>query len=148
MVDRIYTGIQKITVNISDEANILDVDIWAITDNMNEDLVEIKFTPNTIEGVGAKQWAKGWLIKINHDGKSDVWDDYIKDDDVNPIIPEFIVVFDMVDDGTGAVTEVWTFQSSKCYVANRGDLTIDKEAERGEGVIFVICIGTVAVTHP
>ena len=148
MTDRIYLGIQKITVNVSDETNILDVDIWAITDDMDEDLVEIKFTPNTVEGVGAKQWAKGWLIKVVHDGKSDVWDAYIKDDVVNPVIPAFVVTFDIVTAGVVG-TEVWTFQAADyCYVANRGDLTIDKEQERGEGVVFVICIGTVAVTHP
>ncbi len=147
MTDRLYMGVNKITVNVSDEPNILDADIWAITDDMDEDLVEIKFTPNTVEGVAAKQWAKGWLIRIDHDGTSDVWDSYIKDDVVNPLIPEFIVVFDTVTAGVEG-TEVWTFQSNKCYVANRGDLTIDKEQERGEGVVFVICIGTVAVTHP
>jgi len=148
MTDRLYLGINKITVNVTDETNLLDVDIWAITDDNDEDLVTIKFTPGTVEGVGAKQYAKGWLIKVDHDGFSDVWDNYIKTDAVNPVLPAFTVVFDIVEDATGAVTEIWTFQASKCYVANRGDLSIDKEAERGEGVVFVICIGTVAVTHP
>jgi len=147
MVDWRYLGINKITVNDADETNILDVDIWAITDDMDEDLVEIKFVPSTVEGVGAKQWAKGFLIKVEHDGFSDVWDSYIKEDAVNPVIPIFNVVFDVVPIGTLA-TEVWTFQASKCYVANRGDLSVDKEAERGEGVVFVICIGTVTITHP
>ena len=144
MTDRVFMGINKITVNVSDESNVLDVDIWAITDDMKEDLVEIKFTPGTYEGVGAKQWAKGFLVKVMHDGYSDVWDPYINDDGVNVVLPAFTVTFDL----TGGGTEVWTFQANKCWVANRGDLTIDKEAERGEGVVFVICIGTVVITHP
>lgn len=147
MTDRLFMGIQKITVNSVDETNILDVDIWAIAEDMDEDLVEIKFTPNTVEGVGAKQWAKGFLIKVVHDGFSDVWDNYIKTDVVNPVIPNFTVVFDIVEDALGDVTEIWTFQVNKCYVANRGPLTVDKEQERGEGVVFVLCIGTVVITH-
>ena len=146
MTDRTYLGINKITVNVSDETNILDLDIWAVTDDLNEDLVKIRFTPATIEGVGAKQWAKGWLIKVVHDGYSDVWDPYIKQDDDNVVLPAFTVVFDTVEEG-GADTEIWTFEANKCYVANRGDISISKEEDIGEGVVFVVCIGTVAVTH-
>ncbi len=146
MTDRTYLGINKITVNVSDETNILDVDIWAVTDDLNEDLIKIRFTPNTVEGVGAKQWAKGWLIKVVHDGFSDVWDNYIKEDVVNVVLPAFTVVFDTVEEG-GFDTEIWTFEPNKCWVANRGDLTIDKDEDIGEGVVYVVCIGTVDVTH-
>jgi len=147
MTDRIYLGINKITANVSDETNILDIDIWAITENMDEDLVKIRFTPATHEGVGAKQWAKGFLIKVVHDGWSDIWDNYISDDGPNTVLPAFTVTLDITTAGVEG-TEVWTFEANKCYVANRGDLTVDKEQERGEGVVFVICIGTVVITHP
>lgn len=147
MTDRKYLGIKKITVNTTDETNILDVDIWAITDSYDEDLAEVKFTPNTIEGVGFKQWAKGWLIKIVHDGWSDVWDSYIDDDAEGAVIPAFIVIFDIVKDAAGKVTEVWTFEASKCYIANRDELKVEIEQERTPGAIFVVCIGSVEVTH-
>lgn len=147
MVDRIYLGVNKITVNVSDETNILDVDIWAITEDFNEDLIKIRFTPNTVEGVGAKQWAKGWLIKVVHDGYSDVWDPYIKQDVVNVVLPHFTVVFDIVKDALDDVTEIWTFEADECWVANRGDIAISKEEDQGEGVVYVVCIGTVAVTR-
>ena len=147
MTDRTYLGINKITVNASDETNILDVHIWAVTAKLNEDLVKIRFTPNTVEGVGAKQWAKGWLIKIEHDGYSDVWDNYIKQDVANAVLPFFIVTFDIVEDALGDVTEIWTFEADKCYVANRGDITISKEEDLGEGGVYVVCIGTVVVTR-
>ncbi len=147
MTDRVYLGIQKITVGSNDETNILDADIWAITDKYDEDLAEVKFTPNTIPGVGFKQWAKGWLIKIVHDGKSNVWDSYLSDTGKGTVIPAFIVVFDIVKDPAGKTTEIWTFEASKCYIANRDELKVAIEQERTPGAMFVVCIGDVAITH-
>jgi len=147
MTDRKYLSIQKITVNETDETNVLDVDIWAITDEYNEDLAEVQFTPNTIEGVGFKQWAKCWLIKVVHDGWSDVWDSYIGDDGKGAVIPHFIVTFDIVKTLLAKVTEIWTFAPSKCYIANRDELKVEIEQERTPGAIFVVCIGDVEITH-
>ena len=142
MTDRKYLGIQKITVNSVDETNVLDVDIWLVTDGYNEDLGEVKFTPNTIGGVGFKQYAKCWLIKIVHDGQSDVWDDFIGADAEGAVILTFSVTFDIVEDAAGKVVEVWNAEASKCYIANRDELKVEIEQERTPGAIFVVCIGT------
>ncbi len=147
MTDRVYLGIQKIIVNSIDETNVLDIDMWPITDNYDEDLVEVKFTPNVIAGVGFKQWAKGWLIKVVHDGKSDVWDSYLSDTGEGAVIPNFTVVLNIVKDPAGKTTEVWTFEASKSYIANRDELKVAIEQERTPGAIFVVCIGDVEVTH-
>lgn len=147
MTDRKFLGIKKITVNTTDEENVLDLDIRLMTDDYSEDLVEVKFTPNTTEGIGFKQWAKCWIIKIVHDGWSDVWDPYLADDDEGALIPEFVVVFDIVEDENNKVTEIWTFESDKCYIANRDELKVEIEQERTPGAIFVVCLGSVTITH-
>lgn len=145
MTDRIYTGIQKILVGAVEETNILDVDIWAITDEGGEDLVEVKFTPNTVEGIAFKQYAKCWLIKIVHDGWTDVWDTYISYDGEGTELAAFAVTFDTITAGV-AGTEVWTFQASKSYVSNRDEVGLKIEETRTPGTIYVLCIGTVDVT--
>jgi len=142
MADRKYLGIQKITVNSVDETNVLDVDIWRVTDSYDEDLAEVKVTPNTIGGVGFKQYAACWLIKIVHDGQSDVWDDFIGDGAKGVVIPNFSVTFDIVKDAELKVIEVWNAEASKCYIANRDELKVEIEQERTPGAIFVVCIGT------
>lgn len=141
MTDRIYTGIQKVLVGAVWVYNILDVDIWAITDEGNEDLVEVKFTPNTIEGIAFKQYAKAWLIKIVHDGWTDVWDPYISYDGEGTVLPAFGITFETVVDGV-AGTEIWTFEASKCYVSNRDEVGRKVEETRTPGTIYVLCIGT------
>lgn len=146
MTDRVFTGIKKITVNSVDETNVLDVDIWAITDEGDEDLIDILFTPNTIEGIGAKQWAKGWLLKFVHDGWTDVWDSYIDDDGEGAVIPTLVVTFNTIVAGV-AGTEIWTFQASKSYVSNRDEVGMRIEEKHTPGAIYVLIIGTVAVTH-
>lgn len=146
MTDRKITGINKITVNTSHETNILDVDIWLMNDEYGEDLAEVQFTPNTIPGVGFKQWAKVWLIKVVHDGWSDVWDSYIDDDGKAIEIPEFVIVFDTMTAGVVG-TETWTFETDKSHIANRDELSVEIEQRRTPGAIFVVCIGTVEVTH-
>ena len=147
MTDRKFTGINKVTVNSVDETNVLDVDIWLMTDDYNEDLVEVQFTPGTIEGVGFKQWAKCWLVKIVHDGWTDLWDSYIDDDGEGIALPNFSVTFDIVEDVAEKVTEVWTFQANKSYIANRDEIRVEIEQERTPGAIYVVCIGTVEITH-
>ncbi|GAG15002.1 unnamed protein product, partial [marine sediment metagenome] len=109
MTDRKITGIKSVTAGDNDEVNIMDVEIWAVTDEGNKDLVEVLFTPNTLEGIGFKQWAKGWLVRIVHDGWTDIWDSYINDDGEGIPIPIFVVTFNTMVAGT-AGTEVWTFQ--------------------------------------
>lgn len=147
MTDRKYTGIQKITVNSIDEENIMDVDVWAINDEGGEDLVEIQFAPATVEGVGAKQWGKAFRIKIVHDGWTDVWDTYLDLTDEGVFMPNFSVTFDILTNGVVG-TEVWTFQANKCYIENRDDVKTEIEQRRTPGAVYVLCIGTVAVTHP
>lgn len=147
MTDRKITGIQKVTVNSVDETNIMDVDIWAVTEEGNEDLVEVIFLANIIEGVAFKQWAKGWLVQLVHDGFTDVYDSYIADDAKGPVIPNFSITFDIVTAGVIG-TEIWTFQANKSYIFNRDDVQFELDQKRTPGGIFVLCIGTVAVTHP
>ncbi len=147
MTDRKFKGIQKIIVNSVDEENIMDVDIWAITDTFAEDLVEILFAPNVIEGIGDKQWAKGYLVKVVHDGWTDVWDSYIDESAAGVVLPNFSVIFDIITAGV-AGTEVWVFQANKSYVSNRGEIGVKREETRTPGTIFVLCFGTVAITHP
>lgn len=142
MTDRKYLGIQKVTVNSIDETNVLDVDIRLVTLKYAEDLVEVKFTPNTIYGVGFKPHPKCWLIKVVHDGQSDVWDSYIGDNTKGAMIPNFSVTFDIVKDLAGKVIEVWNAEANKCYIANRDELKVEIEQERTPGAIFVVCIGT------
>lgn len=147
MVDRKITGIQKITVNGVDETNIMDVDIWAVTDEGNEDLVEVLFLANIIEGVGFKQWAKCWLVQFVHDGFTDVWDSYISDDGKGAVIPTLSITFDIVTAGVVG-TMLCTFQASKSWIFNRDDVQFELDQKRTPGGIFVLCIGTVAITHP
>lgn len=147
MTDRKYLGIQKITVNSVDETNVLDVDIWLVTDEYNEDLAEVKFTPNTIPGVAFKLYGKCWLIKVVHDGQSDVWDNYIGDAAEGAVIPDFSVTFDIVEDAEAKVIEVWNAEASKCFIANRDELKVEIEQERTPGAIFVVCIGTFTPTY-
>lgn len=149
MTDRKYLGIKSVTVHTATETNILDVDIWAVTDEGSEDLVEIQFTPGTVAGIGAKQWAKCWLIKVVHDGWSSIWDDYLGALGAaeGAVIPTFIVTFDIVTAGVVG-TEVWTFLANKCYVSNRDEVGMKIEEKRTPGAIYVLCIGTVEVTHP
>lgn len=134
-------------MNSVDTENILDVDIWLVTDNLEEDLVEVKFTPGTIEGVDFKQYAKCWLIKVVQDGWTNVWDNYINDDGEGAVIPTLSVTFDITKTVAEKTTEVWTFQASKSYVLNRDELRVEIEQERTPGAIFVVIIGTVTITH-
>ncbi len=147
MTDRKYTGIASVTAGVNTETNILDVDIWAVTDEGNEDLVEVLFTPNTIEGIGFKQWAKGWLIRVVTDGWTDIWDDYLSDDGEGSVIVTFVVTFDIVTAGVVG-TEVWTFQASKSYIQDRENVGVEIEQKRTPGEIFVLCIGTADITYP
>jgi len=147
LTDRKITGIQKITVNSIDETNIMDVDIWAITDEGSEDLVEVIEMANVIEGVGFKQYARCWLVKVVHDGFTDVWDSYINDDGKGPAIPNFSITFDILTIGVVG-TMLMTFEASKCYIYNRDDVTFELDQKRTPGAIFVLCIGTISITHP
>lgn len=144
MTDVKIHGINKVTVNSVDEENILDVKVRLMTDDLNEDLVEVLFTPNTIEGVGFKQYAKVWVIQVVHDGKSTVWDSYIDDDAAGAVIPNFSIEYDI----GGGNTMLFTFEASKCYVLNRDELLVKIEQKRTPGSIFVVCIGTLVVTYP
>lgn len=145
MTDRKITGIKSVTAGANSETNILDLEIWAVTDEGNEDLVEVLFTPNTIEGIGFKQWAKGWLVRIVHDGFTDIWDDYISEDGEGSVIVTFVVTFDTMVAGT-AGTMVWTFQASKSWIQDRDDVGVEIEQKRTPGEVFVNCIGTVDIT--
>lgn len=147
MTEREFVGVQKVTVNSVDEENILDVEITLVTDDMEEDLAEVKFTPNTIEGTAFKQYGKCWLTKVVHDGWTDVWNSYIDDDAEGAVIPNFVVVFDIVKTAAEKTTEVWTFQASKCFIFNRDELRVEIEQKRTPGAVYVVCIGTVTITH-
>lgn len=147
MTNRKYKRTQKITVNSVDTFNIDTVDIWIVTEELEQDLVDILFTPGTVEGVGESQGAKCWLLKVVHDGWSDVWDTYIEDDAEGPVIPSLVVIFETITAGV-AGTEVWTFQVSKSYVSNRDDVGFKIEEKYTPGAIWILIIGTVEVTHP
>lgn len=147
MTDRKYLGINSVVVNSVSETNILDVDIWYMTDKYGEDLVETQFAKGTISGVGFKQGPTVWLVKVVHDGWTDLWDSYIAAKAKGTVLPTFVVIFDIVKDAAEKVTEVWTFTPNKCYVANRDELRVEIEQERTPGAIFVVCIGDPTVTH-
>ena len=147
MTDRKYTGIESVTVNAVPSLNIDTVDIWPITEEMEQDMVDILFSPDVVEGVGAKQWAKGWLLKVVHDGFTDVWDPYMLDNVEGTVIPALVVTLETLTAGVIG-TEVWTFQVSKSYVSNRGEVGMKLGEKHTPGTIWVLIIGTVVVTHP
>lgn len=147
MTDRKLTGINNVTVNSVPETNVMDVDIWYVTDELSEDLVEVIQMANVIEGVGFKQYAKCWLVKITHDGWTNIYDAYINDDGKGSVLPNFSITFDTLTIGV-AGTQLWTFQASKSYILNPDDVAFELDQKRTPGAIFVLCIGTVAVTHP
>lgn len=146
MTDRKITGIKSILVGANTEYNIMDVDIWLVTDEGSEDLAEVQFLAGTIEGVGFKQWAKGWLVKVVHDGFTDVWDSYIDDDGKGIVLPAFAVTFDTVVAGVIG-TMICTFQVSTAYISNRDDLHFERDQKRTPGAIYVLCTGIVSITH-
>ena len=145
MTHRKFLGIQKITVNSVDATHILDVEISLVTDDMDEDLAEVKFTPNTIEGIAFKQYGKCWLIKVVHDGFTSIYDSYIDDDGEGTVLPTFIVTFNIVKTAANKTTEVWTFEAGKSYIYNRDDVKAEIEQKRNPGIVYIVCIGD--VTH-
>jgi len=147
MTERKIIGIQSVETTTGASTNIMDVDIWAVTDDGNEDLVEVLFTPHTFEGVAFRQWAKCWLVKIVHDGWTDIYDAYIDDDGESAAIPLFKITFDIKKTAANKTTEIWTFQTSKSYVMNRDELRVEIEQKRTPGAIYIVCIGTVTITH-
>ncbi|GAG41221.1 unnamed protein product [marine sediment metagenome] len=147
IVNRKITGIESVTVNGVDSLNIETVDIWPVTEEMSEDLIDILFSPWIVEGIGAKQWAKCWLLKVVHDGWTDVWDTYIEYDAEAPVIPTLVVTLEILTEGVVG-TEVWTFQASKSYVSNLDDIGMRIEEKYTPGAIWILINGTVAITHP
>lgn len=146
MTDRKYLGINSVVVDGVSETNLLDVDIWLMDDKYGEDLVEMQFAKGTISSVGFKQGPTVWLIKIVHDGWTDLWDSYIAAKAKGAEIPSFVVIFDIVKAGE-ATTEVWTFTPNKCWIADRDERSVEIEQERTPGTIYVVSLGDPTVTH-
>ncbi len=147
MTDRKYLGIKSIVVNGITETNVLDVDIWLMDKKYGEDLVEVQFAKGTISGVGFKQGATVWLVKIVHDGWTDLWDSYVAAKAKGAAIPTFVVIFDIVKDVAEATTEVWTFTPDKCWIVTRDEVGAEVEQEFTPGAIFVGSLGDPTVTH-
>lgn len=104
-----------------------------------------RFTPNTTAAVGVRHHSgKHRVITIDHDSATDIYDAYIDDDGVNPVIPALHLTF-LIDGGD---TQVHTFEANHCYVKSRGRLMIEKKRLRKVWRIVIVCIGTRTVTHP
>ena len=104
-----------------------------------------RFTPNTTAAVGVRHHSgKHRIITIDHDSVTDIYDAYIDDDGVNPVIPTLVITFLI----KGGDTQVHTFEAAHCYVKNRGKLVVEKKTLRKVWRIEIVCIGTRIVTHP
>jgi len=104
-----------------------------------------RITPNTTSPIGVRQHSgKHRTITIDFDSVTDIFDAYIDDDGVNPVIPSLVITFTI----TGGDTQVHTFEANHCYVKNRGRLVVEKSQLNKVWRIVIVCIGTRIVTHP
>jgi hypothetical protein len=140
MTDRQIKGINAVTINSVNAYNILDVNYeFVIRD-------KVRHTPNVAEGLGIRNFTKWHEIELVFDSVTSIFDPYIDDDGKNPAIPSGSIQFATLVAGVEG-TETWTFEASKWFVQNRGELRVDRMSQRRPWRIKLIGIGTLTITH-
>jgi len=139
-----YTGISSVVLNAganTTAVNILEYE-WEFVGPDGSDILDVRTTPNTYEGVGVTEWSgKHWRLKLTFDSYTDIFDSYIEDDAVNPVIA---AVVNVVMKTAAGSTQVHSYETSKCYISNVDGETVEK-ATRNPVTYELVCIGTRSV---
>ena len=109
------------------------------------DILDVRFTPNTYEGVGVTEWpGKYWKMMVDFDGYTDIFDSYLNDDGVNTTVPGFSVIYDL----TGGNIALHQYEASQVWTSNWDGAGMRERGERQPTRIEFVCIGTRTVTYP
>ena len=138
MTTRTVLRINEVETTGGVATNIMDVEWEFVIKD------KVRHTPNVTAGLDIRHFPKYHKITMDFDTQTDIFNAYMDDDGVNPVIPLFKIEYTLV----GGATELWTFQASKSYVLSRGELKVEKLARRKTWRVVVICIGTRSVTWP
>ena len=125
MVDRALLTLDGVTTPVGTSVNIVSVREEFVMQN------DLRFVPNTYEGVGMK-WDHEWYeIIIVFDSDTDIFDAYINEVGPNPAIPTFQIDMTMVVIATQAqVAERWTYHANQVWVTDRPPGRIEEGSER------------------
>jgi hypothetical protein len=141
MVDRSVMKINNVTINSNVATNILDLDYEFVIQD------KVRHTPNVVAGLGIRNYPKFHRITLIFDSVTDIFDSYISEAAKNTVIPSGSIDLEVYNHTTGLTqTETWTLEANKAWVAQRGELRVEKLQERKPWQVVLICIGTLAIT--
>ena len=142
MVDRSVKKINNVTINGSPATNILDLDYQFVIQD------KVRHTPNLVEGFGIRNYPKYHRIILIFDSITSIFDSYIDDYEKYDPIPSGSISLEVFNHSTQAIqTETWTLEASKWWVAQRGELRVEKLQDRKPWQVVLIGIGTMEINH-
>jgi len=141
--DLAHIRTDSVTTPTGTATNILSVREEYIMQN------NIRFVPNTIEGVGMKfdhEWRE---IILTFDSDVDIFDAYIDDDGPNIALGALQIDHTMVDVATqNELTERWAYTANRIYVSDRPEADIEEGRERNPFEYHLLCYDTKTTTWP